>query len=219
MEYKAKGAKFAKWRAVYNISAHTPSPLLIKANAEVLARYAAICQSQGIVPIVEPEVLIDGNHTLETCERVTETVLRAVFHSLAMHKVILELIVLKPNMVINGKTSSQKATPQEVAEATMRVLKRTVPAAVPTINFLSGGQSSQQATIHLQIMNQASHLPWNVSFSYARALQEDAMRIWKGDAKNIAAAQNAFIKRAKLNSLASLGRYTESMEKEEVSLA
>lgn len=218
-EYKAKGAKFAKWRAVYNISAHTPSQLLIDTNAEVLARYAAICQSQGIVPIVEPEVLIDGNHTLETCERVTESVLSAVFHALAKHKVILELIVLKPNMVINGKTSSQKATPQEVAEATMRVLKRTVPAAVPTINFLSGGQTAQQATIHLHLMNQVNQLPWNVSFSYARALQEDAMRIWKGDAKNMVAAQNAFIKRAKLNSLASVGRYAENMEKEEVSLA
>lgn len=218
-DYKAKGAKFAKWRAVYNISANTPSELIIKTNAEILARYAAICQSQGIVPIVEPEVLIDGNHTLESCERVTEAALRAVFQALALHKVVLELIVLKPNMVINGKTCAQKATPQEVAEATLRVLKRTVPAAVPTINFLSGGQSSQQATIHLQLMNQTNHLPWNVSFSYARALQEDAMRIWKGEKGNVVAAQNAFIKRAKLNSLAAAGRYTESMEKEEVTLA
>jgi len=219
VDYRTKGARFAKWRAVYNISAHTPSPLAIKANSEVLARYAALCQVNGIVPVVEPEVLIDGNHTLETCERVTETVLRDVFKALAKHKVILELMILKPNMAINGKSCSQKATPQEVAEATLRVLKRTVPAAVPSINFLSGGQTSQQATIHLQLMNEASHLPWNVSFSYARALQEDAMKIWKGEVKNLLAAQNAFIKRAKLNGLAATGRYSESMEKEEISVA
>jgi fructose-bisphosphate aldolase class I len=215
-EYKAKGARFAKWRAVYNISANTPSMLAIKTNAEVLARYAAICQEAGIVPIVEPEVLIDGEHTLARCEEVSEPVLHALFKALYRHKVQLEYIVLKPSMVINGKTSSQKASVEDVAKATIRVLRRTVPAAVPTINFLSGGQTSEQATAHLNAMNQLGTPPWNVSFSYARALQEYAMKAWGGNPKNVAAAQNAFIKRAKLNSLAATGKYAESMEKEEV---
>jgi fructose-bisphosphate aldolase class I len=218
-DYKAKGACFAKWRAVYAIGAETPSRLAIKTNAEVLARYAAICQAQGIVPIVEPEVLIDGDHTLARCEEVSEPVFAALFHALRRHKVSLEHIILKPSMVINGKTSTQKASVDEVANATMRVLKRTVPAAVPTINFLSGGQSSEQATAHLNAMNKMGHLPWNVSFSYARALQDYAMKIWKGQTANVTAAQQAFYKRAKLNSLASMGKYTESMEKEEVTLA
>lgn len=215
-EYKAKGARFAKWRAVYNISANTPSDLAIKTNAEVLARYAAICQEQGIVPIVEPEVLIDGDHTIARCEEVSEPVLQAVFEALYRHKVKLEYIVLKPSMVISGKASTQKASVKEVAEATVRVLRRTVPGAVPTINFLSGGQTSEQATAHLNTMNQLGHLPWNVSYSYARALQDYAMKIWQGQAKNVAAAQKAFYKRAKLNSLASTGKYTDSMEKEDV---
>lgn len=218
-EYKAKGARFAKWRAVYNISGTTPSKLAIKTNAEVLARYAAICQAQGIVPIVEPEVLIDGDHTIERCEEVSEPVLYAVFKALMRHKVKLEYIVLKPSMVINGKACTKKATAEEVAAATIRVLKRTVPAAVPTINFLSGGQSSEQATANLNAMNQLGNLPWNVSFSYARALQDNAMKTWTGQANNVAAAQNAFYKRAKLNSLASLGKYSEAMEKEAVSIA
>lgn len=218
-EYKSKGACFAKWRAVYAISDKTPSKLAIKTNAEVLARYAAICQEQGIVPIVEPEVLIDGDHTLARCEEVSEPVLHAVFNALYRHKVKLEYIVLKPSMVINGKTCSQKASVKEVAEATLRVLRRTVPAAVPTINFLSGGQASEQATAHLNAMNQLGSLPWNLSFSYARALQDYAMKTWAGAAKNIPAAQAAFLKRAKLNSLAATGNYSEAMEKEEVSLA
>lgn len=218
-DYKAKGAVFAKWRAVYAISGNTPSCLAIETNAEVLARYAAICQSVGIVPIVEPEVLIDGEHTIARCEEVSEPVFNAVFRALNRHKVSLEHIVLKPSMVISGKASAQKASVKEVAEATVRVLRRTVPGAVPTINFLSGGQSSEQATAHLNLMNQMGNLPWNVSFSYARALQENAMKVWAGLAGNVSAAQAAFAKRAKLNSLAAVGKYNEAMEKEEVSLA
>lgn len=218
-EYKTKGATFAKWRAVYAISATTPSELAIATNAEVLARYAAICQEHGIVPIVEPEVLIDGDHTIERCEEVSQPVFQAVFDALSRHKVKLEYIVLKPSMIINGKNCPQKASVADVAHATMRILRRTVPAAVPTINFLSGGQTSVQATAHLNLMNQMSNLPWNVSFSYARALQDDCMKIWQGQTKNVAAAQKAFSKRAMLNSLASSGKYTEAMEKEEFSLA
>lgn len=217
-DYKAKGARFAKWRAVYNISATTPSPLAIETNAEILARYAAICQAQGIVPIVEPEVLIDGDHTLARCEAVSEPVLHAVFNALYRHKVKLEYIVLKPSMVINGKACAQKASPQEVAAATLRVLRRTVPGAVPTINFLSGGQSPEQATANLDAMNKMGPLPWNLSYSYARALQDYCMKTWQGAAKNVPAAQTAFYKRAKLNSLAATGEYTESMEKDEIHL-
>lgn len=212
-EYKAKGACFAKWRAVYNISNNTPSELAILTNAEVLARYAAICQEQGIVPIVEPEVLIDGDHSIERCEAVSEPVLKAVFDALYRHKVSLEHIVLKPSMVISGKAAAKKASVQQVAEATLRVLKRTVPAAVPTINFLSGGQSSEQATANLNAMNKMGPLPWNLSYSYARALQEYCMKTWRGQQQNVKAAQYDFSKRAKLNSLASLGQYAESMEK------
>jgi len=215
-EYKSKGACFAKWRAVYAITDHSPCQLAIDTNAEVLARYAAICQAQGIVPIVEPEVLIDGEHTIARCEEVSEPVFHAVFQALYRHKVKLEYIVLKPSMVISGKSCSQKASVKEVAEATMRVLRRTVPGAVPTINFLSGGQSSEQATQHLNAMNQLGKLPWHLSFSYARALQEIAMKTWAGKTSNVSTAQAAFIKRAKLNSLASLGRYTESMEQEAI---
>lgn len=218
-EYKAKGASFAKWRAVYAISNNTPSELAIKTNAEVLARYAAICQSVGIVPIVEPEVLIDGDHTIERCEEVSEPVFQAVFEALYRHKVQLEYIVLKPSMVINGKTCSQKANVQQVAEATIRVLRRTVPGAVPTINFLSGGQTSEQATAHLNAMHQLGNLPWNLSFSYARALQDNCMKTWAGQSQNVPAAQAAFAKRAKLNSLASTGKYTQALEKDEATTA
>ncbi|OGT45031.1 MAG: fructose-bisphosphate aldolase [Gammaproteobacteria bacterium RIFCSPHIGHO2_12_FULL_41_20] len=218
-EYKEKGARFAKWRAVYAIGTHTPSKLAILTNAEVLARYAAICQQQGIVPIVEPEVLIDGDHTIERCMEVSEPVFRAVFTALHQHKVYLEGIVLKPSMVISGKSCPQKASYQQVAELTVKVLKRTVPAAVPTINFLSGGQTSEEATVHLNTMNQLliQNKPWNVSFSYARALQDECMKTWRGEAKNTAAAQKAFCKRARLNSLAAQGQYKTVMEKEEVS--
>ena len=219
LEYKSKGALFAKWRATYAISSDTPSKLAIKTNAEVLARYAAICQEQGIVPIVEPEILIDGGHTIEQCEEVSEPVFHAVFKALFRHRVSLEHIVLKPSMVISGKTCQKKARVEEVAKRTLRVLRRTVPAAVRTINFLSGGQTSEEATAHLNAMNQLSPLPWNLSYSYARALQDHAMKTWAGLAKNIPAAQKAFYKRAKLNSLAATGAYKETMEKEEIVLA
>ena len=215
VEYKKKGACFAKWRSVYHVSTTTPSQLAITANAECLARYAAICQANGIVPIVEPEVLIDGTHTIERCAEVSEPVLQAVFDALHRHKVKLEYIVLKPSMVINGKQCTTKASVEQVAKATVTALRRTVPAAVPTINFLSGGQSSEEATAHLNAMNiMSAQLPWNVSYSYARALQDYAMKIWHGDDKNIPAAQQAFYQRAKLNSLAATGKYSPVMEKE-----
>lgn len=214
IEYKAKGATFAKWRAVYAITENTPSQLAIDTNAYILASYAAICQEQGIVPIVEPEVLIDGDHTLARCKEVSIPVFHAVFEALYKHKVDLAYIVLKPSMVINGKSCSEKASVEEVAKATIDVLRLTVPATVPTINFLSGGQTPEQATAHLNAMNQLGPLPWHLSFSYARALQEYCMKAWSGDASKVASAQAEFIKRAKLNSLASLGKYTENMEKE-----
>ncbi len=215
VEYKKKGACFAKWRAVYAISEKTPSMLVIKTNAEGLARYAALCQVNGIVPIVEPEVLIDGDHTIERCAEVSERVLHAVFHALHKHKVKLEYIILKPSMVINGKKCPTKATAEQVAKTTITILRRTVPAAVPTINFLSGGQSCEEATANLNAMNALfPKLPWNVSYSYARALQDYPMKIWHGDSKNIPAAQKAFYQRAKLNSLAAVGKYVTSMEKE-----
>ncbi len=215
LDYKNKGATFAKWRAVYTISATTPSLLTMQTNAEGLASYAALCQAAGIVPIVEPEILIDGDHTIERCEEVSEPVLHEVFNALYRHKVKLEYMILKPSMVISGKKCATKATVEQVAKATLRVLRRTVPAAVPTINFLSGGQSSEDATAHLNAMNASSpHLPWNLSYSYARALQDYAMKIWHGDNKNIPAAQKTFYQRAKLNSLAAVGKYSSSLEKE-----
>ncbi|HSW94479.1 MAG TPA: class I fructose-bisphosphate aldolase [Gammaproteobacteria bacterium] len=213
-EYKKKGACFAKWRAVYQISATTPGQLAIETNAEVLARYAALCQAAGIVPIVEPEVLIDGEHTLERCFEVTEPVLHAVFNALVRHKVQMEYMILKPSMVISGKKCPVKATVEQVAKATLTVLRRHVPAAVPTINFLSGGQSPEDATAHLNAMNASGPLPWNLSYSYARALQDYAMKIWQGVDKNIPAAQKAFYQRARLNSLAATGHYVAKMEKE-----
>ena len=212
--YKAQGASFAKWRAVYQISGNTPSTLAIRANAEGLAAYAALCQAHGIVPIVEPEILIDGEHTIESCAEVTEKVLHAVFNSLFKHKVMLEYMILKPSMVINGKKCAAIASAEQVGKATVSILRRTVPAAVPTINFLSGGQSPLEATANLNAMNLLAGNPWNLSFSYARALQDYCMKTWKGDAKNTAAAQQIFLARAKLNSLASTGKYTAVLEKE-----
>lgn len=215
-EYKKKGALFAKWRAVYTISATTPSRLAIKINAEGLASYAALCQAAGIVPIVEPEVLIDGDHTIERCAEVTEQVLHAVFHALQNHKVSLEHMVLKPSMVISGKKCPVQASPEQVGKMTVAILKRTVPAAVPTINFLSGGQTCEQATANLQAMNALGNIPWNLSYSYARALQDYPMKIWKGENKNVKTAQDTFLMRAKLNSLAATAKYAASMEKETV---
>jgi fructose-bisphosphate aldolase class I len=212
-EYKAKGASFAKWRAVYAISAKTPSILAIQANAEGLANYAAICQANGIVPIVEPEILLDGDHTIERCAEVSEAVLHAVFHALHKHKVQLEHMVLKPSMVISGKKCATKASTEQVAKQTLTILRRTVPAAVPTINFLSGGQSPEEATANLNAMNIHTN-PWHISYSYARALQDYCMKTWKGDSKNNTAAQQIFLDRVKLNSLASAGKYSAALEKE-----
>jgi fructose-bisphosphate aldolase class I len=212
--YKAKGARFAKWREVYGITERNPTALGIDANAEVLARYAAICQEQGIVPIVEPEVLIDGDHTHERCHEVSEAVLHAVFDALHRHRVALEYMVLKPSMVLPGKERLPKASPESVARATLEVLRRNAPAAVPTINFLSGGQGSVEATANLNAMNVlAPNAPWVLSFSYARALQDDAMRTWEGRAENVRAAQDAFYRRAKMNSLARHGKWSEAQEK------
>ncbi|HLX28848.1 MAG TPA: class I fructose-bisphosphate aldolase [Casimicrobiaceae bacterium] len=212
--YKGQGARFTKWREVYGITDRNPTPLGITANAEVLARYAAICQSQGLVPIVEPEVLIDGDHTIERCHQVSEAVLHAVFGALYRHGVAYEGIILKPSMVLPGKASPRKATPDEVASATLEVLRRTVPAAVPTINFLSGGQSPEEATANLNAMNAKDpRAPWVLSFSYARALQDPVMHIWKGKADNVAAAQQAFAHRLRMNSLARTGKWTPAMEK------
>jgi fructose-bisphosphate aldolase class I len=218
IEYKSKGARFAKWRAVYAISDTTPSSLAIRTNAEGLAAYAAICQANGIVPMVEPEILIDGDHTIERSFEVAENVLHALFHSLFKHKVKLEYLILKPSMVISGNKCSNKATAEQVAKATIAVLRRTVPTAVPTINFLSGGQTPEEATANLNAINSIPENPWNISYSYARALQDYCMKTWKGDTKNVTAAQKIFLQRAKLNTLAATGKYSTSLEKE-VSIA
>lgn len=212
-KYKALGARFAKWRAVFNIDAERPSRLATKTNAEGLARYAAICQSLGIVPIVEPELLIDGNHSFERCKEATEEVLHSVFHALHRHKVVLEHMILKPSMVIAGQDCKEQASIDAVAKATVEVLLRTVPAAVPTINYLSGGQSSALATAHLNAMNALNpQLPWQLSFSYGRALQDTALKTWGGKAENVAKAQQELFKRAKLNSAACWGKYSDAME-------
>lgn len=211
--YKEQGARFAKWREVYSIGAHNPTQLGIDANAEVLARYAAICQSLGIVPIVEPEVLLDGDHTIECCLEVTEVVQHAVFHALHRHRVELEFIVLKPSMIVPGKDAPRKAAPAEIAEKTLKQLRRSVPAAVPGINFLSGGQTPEEATANLNALNAlAGNAPWQLSFSYGRALQQPVLQTWKGNPENIKAAQNALYKRAKLNGAARYGNYSQGME-------
>ncbi len=212
-EYVKLGAKFAKWRAVITIGADIPSTTCIAANAHALARYAAICQEAGLVPIVEPEVLMDGDHTIERCEQVTEWTLNAVFDALYINRVSLEGSVLKPSMVISGKSCARQAGVDEVAERTVRILKRTVPAAVAGIAFLSGGQSDEVATAHLDAMNKLGGNPWPLSFSYGRALQQASIKTWKGSAANVAAAQAALSHRARMNSLASLGKYSASMEK------
>jgi len=212
--YKAQGARFAKWREVYPITERNPTALGIEVNAEVLARYAATCQQEGFVPIVEPEVLLDGDHTLQRCAEVTEAVLHAVFQALHRHGVTLELMLLKPSMVVPGKENPRKAGPEEVAHETIRVLRRTVPAAVPSLNFLSGGQTPEQATANLNAMNaMLPHPPWQLSFSYARALQEPVLAAWRGLPANVAAAQRIFHRRAELNGVARAGRYRPEMEK------
>ncbi|MCK4950612.1 MAG: fructose-bisphosphate aldolase class I [Gammaproteobacteria bacterium] len=212
--YKEQGARFAKWRDVYSISGTTPSKLAIETNAEVLARYAAICQEQGVVPIVEPEVLIDGDHSMERCAEITEVVLHEVFHALHRHHVVLEHMLLKPSMVVPGK-ELQKASPKQVAKQTIRIIRRTVPVAVPSINFLSGGQAPEEATANLNAMNQHGQQPWELTFSYGRALQQLALQAWKGDPDNLKSTQTALYKRAKLNGAARYGDYSLAMESED----
>jgi len=214
-DYKTQGARFAKWRDVYHISDTTPSRLAIEANAEVLARYAAICQAQGVVPIVEPEVLIDGDHSLSRCVEVSEAVFHAVFHALHRHHVVLEHMLLKPNMMVPGKESQERVSPDEVAVETVKVLRRTVPAAVPSINFLSGGLTPEAATANLNAMNQLDQQPWELSFSYGRALQEPALQAWQGESANAQKTQAALYKRASLNGAARYGNYNEMMEADE----
>ena len=214
-EYYKLGARFAKWRGVISISYGLPSWGAVKQNAQALARYAALCQEAGIVPIVEPEVLMDGepgDHSIGRCHEVTEWVLRTVFNELHDARVRLEGMVLKPNMVIDGK-KARTASQEEVAEKTLRVLKATVPTAVPGIAFLSGGQSDEEATAHLSLMNAAGPLPWKLTFSYGRALQAAAIKAWSGKAENVAAGQRAFLHRARMNGLAANGKWQQSLEK------
>jgi len=211
--FKKLGARFAKWRAVYSISDSTPTALAQRSNAAGLAKYAAICQAKGIIPIVEPEVLIDGDHTIEKCFSVTKGVLLEVFQALAQHHVILEYMILKPSMVISGKSCPNRAEVNQVAKDTVKVLRLSVPETVASINFLSGGQTPEEATAHLNAMNTLNgSLPWNLSFSYARALQGPTLKAWLGKKENIPAAQNTLLKRAKLNSAAAKGKYSQAME-------
>ena len=212
-EYKQLGAKFAKWRAVIQIDEHdVPAAYAIRANAHGLARYAALCQEADIVPIVEPEVLMDGIHGIDRCEAVTSQMLENLFVELDAHRVVFEGILLKPNMVIAGMKCTNQASAQQIAEASVRCLRRYVPAAVPGIVFLSGGQSAEDATAHLNAMNAMGAHPWELSFSYGRALQAPVLAAWEGREGNVAAAQRAFFKRCQLNSFAREGRYNREME-------
>jgi fructose-bisphosphate aldolase class I len=212
-DYFAMGARFAKWRAVITIGEKIPTWACIEANAHALARYAAICQEASIVPIVEPEVLLDGNHTVERCEVESEKTLATLFNEMLWHKVSLEHVILKASMVVSGKENARQAPVQEVAERTLRVLKRTVPAALPGVVFLSGGQTDENATAHLDAMNRMG-APWPLTFSYSRALQAVALNAWRGQAGNVAAAQKAFHHRARMNSLAAKGQWNANLEKQ-----
>jgi fructose-bisphosphate aldolase class I len=212
-EYVGLGARFAKWRAVYDVGPGMPSYTAINSNAQALARYAALCVEGGLVPIVEPELLMDGGHDIDACETATEWILKEVYQQLYYAKVPLEKTILKPNMVIAGKKSPKQASRQEVAERTVKVLKRCVPPAVPGIAFLSGGQSDEDATAHLSLMNQLGPLPWKLSFSYGRALQAAALKAWGGRSENVAAGQRAFSHRARMNGAAALGKWSEQMER------
>lgn len=211
-QFKEQGARFAKWRNVYSISNDTPSCTAMRAGAEMLARYAASCQAAGIVPIVEPEVLMDGQHSIERCAEVSSQVLQELFTALSIHGVELEYMILKPSMVTSGKSHEPFSSPGAVAEHTINVFRRHVPAAVPTINFLSGGQTPLQATANLNAINSQGMQPWLLSFSYGRALQEDCLQIWHGQDDKRQAAQAALLKRARLNGAASLGEYAVEME-------
>jgi len=213
VEYRGLGARFAKWRAVIAIAEGQPSDYCLETNAHALARYAALCVEQGLVPIVEPEVLMDGTHPIERSYAVTERTLHLVFAELYRQRVPLEQILLKPNMVLSGYSCPKQASVRDVAEQTIRCFRRVVPAAVPGVVFLSGGQSDEAATAHLNEMNKLGGFPWQLSFSYGRALQAPALKAWGGKLENVAAAQKAFHHRAKLNSAARSGRYSESMEK------
>ena len=212
-KYYDQGARFAKWRAVIDIADGIPSHTAIMTNAHALARYAALCQQAQIVPIVEPEVLMDGAHDIDRCVEVTTWALKETFQQLYFQRVELEGIVLKPNMAVAGKKSAKKASVEEVAEKTVRMLKNCVPGAVPGIAFLSGGQSDEEATAHLDAMNKIGNLPWNLTFSYGRALQAAPQKTWSGKAENVAAAQRAFLHRAQMNGLASLGEWKSDLEK------
>jgi fructose-bisphosphate aldolase class I len=212
VEYRGLGAKFAKWRAVIDIGTGIPSYNCISANAHALARYAALCQDEGIVPIVEPEVLMDGDHDIDRCDMITEWVLKTVFEQLYYARVKLEGMVLKPNMVVPGKKCPKRAAVEEVAQRTIRVLKSCVPAAVPGIAFLSGGQSDEEATAHLDALNRIGG-PWRLTFSYGRALQAAPQKAWSGKSENVAAAQRAFSHRARMNGLAVLGQWKADLER------
>ena len=213
-EQRKLGARFAKWRAVITIGDHIPSDACIETNAHALARYAGLCQEAGIVPMVEPEVLMDADNDIDTCYRATEKTLRSVFNALHSQAVAMEYTILKTNMVISGKKCSRQADVQEVAEKTVRCLLNTVPAALPGIVFLSGGQSATLATAHLNEMNRRyDGLPWPLSFSYGRALQEPCLKTWSGKPENVATAQAALLHREKCNSLACMGRYSDALEK------
>ncbi len=213
-EYFKLGARFAKWRAVITIGEGIPSHACLHANAHALARYAALCQEASIVPMIEPEVLLDGNHSVERAEEVTEAALRATYDAIAVHHVSVEHLILKTSMVVSGKDNARQAPVDEVAERTVRVLKRTVPAAQPGIVFLSGGQADEAATAHLNAMAAMQGLPWPLTFSYSRALQNPALKAWRGDPKNAAAAQKAFHHRAHMNGLASMGQWQPGLEKQ-----
>jgi fructose-bisphosphate aldolase, class I len=213
VEYRKLGARFAKWRAVIDIGPGIPSYACLLANSHALARYAALCQDEDIVPIVEPEVLMDGDNDIDRCAMISEWLLKTVFEQLYYQRVALEGMVLKPNMVVPGKKSQKRASVAEVADKTLRVLKACVPAAVPGIAFLSGGQSDEEATAHLDAINKSGALPWRVTFSYGRALQAAPQKAWSGKAENVAAAQRAFGHRAKMNGLATLGQWTADLER------
>ncbi len=215
VEYRSLGAKFAKWRAVIDLGERhvMPSYTCARANAHALARYAALCQDETIVPIVEPEVLMDGDHDIDRCVEVTRWVLKETFQELFLNRVALEGMVLKPNMAVPGKKSAKQASVEEVAEKTVRLLKECVPAAVPGIAFLSGGQSDEDATAHLDAMNRMGPLPWRLSFSYGRALQHSPQKVWSGKPENVAAAQRAFSHRAMMNGLASMGQWKRDLER------
>ena len=212
-KYYEQGARFAKWRAVIDIGPKIPSFTCVHTNAHALARYAALCQAAQIVPIVEPEVLMDGDHDIDRCYEVTEWVLKDTFHQLYQQRVALEGMVLKPNMAVPGKKSAKKASIEEVAEKTVKLLKACVPAAVPGIAFLSGGQSDEEATAHLDAMNKLGNLPWGLTFSYGRALQAAPQKAWGGKTENVAAAQRAFSHRARMNGLAALGQWKSDLER------